>query len=181
MLTWLRSCHTALIPSDKLQDSMQFCAQYFIYLKPLCPPPHSESQYQWEGALGKQLCLLSCFCFQRTVILTNPPETRIVLTHLIRQAESEGAHPLLLRDVDAWIRAWKREGCPCQAALAYLVTENLCVEICIFCFLQAPLLLLHQVLVLFGCVTEQVAIGTVGLPSGEGELQEMGILQTLPL
>lgn len=55
------------------------------------------------------------------------------------------------------------------------------MEICIFCFLQVPLLLLHQVLVLSGCVTEQVAIGTAGLHSGEDKLQEMGILQTSPL
>lgn len=55
------------------------------------------------------------------------------------------------------------------------------MKILIFCSLQVTLLLLHQVLVLFGCVTEQVAIGTVGLSSGEDELLEMGILQTSPL
>lgn len=143
--------------------------------------PHTESQYQWEGVLGKQLlCLLSCFCFQRTVILTNPPETGIILTHLIWQTE-EWRHTLPLKAVGAWIRAWKRERCPCPADLGYLVNENLSVEICIFCFLQVPLFLLHQVLVLSEYVTEQVAIGTAGLPSGEDELQEMGILQTLPL
>lgn len=71
--------------------------------------PHTESQYQWEGVLGKQLlCLLSCFCFQRTVILTNPPETGIILTHLIWQTE-EWRHTLPLKAVGAWIRAWKRD------------------------------------------------------------------------
>lgn len=73
------------------------------------------------------------------------------------------------------------QSCPCPADLGCLVTETLCVGICIFSLLQVSFLFLHQVLVLLGCVTEQVAIGTVGLPSGEDEIQEMGILQTLPL
>lgn len=53
-----------------------------------------------------------------------------------------------------------------SAHLNLLAIENVCVEIHIFCFLQVPLLLPHES-VLLGCMTARVAIGTAGLSSGE--------------